>query len=67
MAAASATTSATCRPSPPSTELAAAGVAVARVAVTDPESPPEVADAADVVVEGPAGAVELLERLAAPG
>lgn len=44
-------------------ELAAAGVAVARVAVIDAESPAEVAEAADVVVEGPEGAVALLGRL----
>ncbi|MHB1775424.1 MAG: trehalose-phosphatase [Acidimicrobiales bacterium] len=44
--------------------LAAGGMAVARVAVTDDESPPEVAAAADVVVEGPAGALRLLELLA---
>ncbi len=45
-------------------ELAATGVAVARVAVVDTESPAVVADRADLVVEGPAGAVALLERLA---
>jgi len=44
-------------------DLGAAGVAVARVAVVDPESPPAVAEAADVVVEGPEGAVALLARL----
>jgi trehalose 6-phosphate phosphatase len=44
-------------------DLAAAGVAVARVAVIDTESPPAVAAAADVVVEGPEGAVALLRRL----
>lgn len=43
--------------------LAAQGVQVARVAVADPESPPEVLAAADVVVQGPGGAVELLEAL----
>lgn len=48
-------------------ELAAGGMAVARVAVVDPESPPEVAAAADVTVEGPAQAVALLHRLARPG
>ncbi len=36
-------------------ELAGTGVAVARVAVVDPESPPEVALAADLVVDGPRG------------
>jgi len=43
--------------------LAGQGTAIARVAVVDPESPPEVAAAADLVVEGPAGALELLRRL----
>lgn len=46
-------------------ELAAAGVAVARVAVVDAESPREVAAAADLVVDGPAGALALLRLLAA--
>jgi trehalose 6-phosphate phosphatase len=46
-------------------DLAARGVAVARVAVTDAESPAAVAAAADVVVAGPRGAVALLEQLAA--
>jgi trehalose 6-phosphate phosphatase len=44
-------------------DLAVAGAAVARVAVVDDESPPEVAEAADVVVEGPEGAVALLTLL----
>jgi trehalose 6-phosphate phosphatase len=44
--------------------LAALGAAVARVAVVDGETPPEVAAAADVVVEGPGGALDLLGRLA---
>jgi len=44
--------------------LAAGGMAVACVAVVDAESPPEVAAAADVVVEGPVGALALLGRLA---
>jgi trehalose 6-phosphate phosphatase len=44
--------------------MSASGVTVARVAVVDGESPPEVAAAADVVVEGAAGAVRLLQRLA---
>lgn len=48
-------------------DLARGGVAVARVAVVDEESPPAVAAAADVVVEGPAGALHLLELLAEPG
>jgi trehalose 6-phosphate phosphatase len=45
-------------------ELAADGVAVARVAAVDPESPPEVAAAADLVVPGAPGALALLELLA---
>ena len=44
--------------------LAAEGVAVARVAVVDDESPPEVVAAADVVVRGPEGAQDLLAVLA---
>lgn len=48
-------------------ELAASGMAVARVAVVDPEAPPEVAAAADVVVQGPGEALALLRRLARPG
>jgi trehalose 6-phosphate phosphatase len=48
-------------------ELARTGVAVARVAVVDAESPPEVALAADLVVEGPEGALDLLARLAEGG
>ncbi len=46
------------------TELASTGVAVARVAAVDDESPAAVRDQADVVVAGPRGAVALLERLA---
>ena len=45
-------------------EMATGGVAVARVAVVDEESAPEVAARADVVVDGPAGALALLEQLA---
>jgi trehalose 6-phosphate phosphatase len=44
-------------------DLAASGIAVARVAVVDDESPAAVAAAADVVVDGPPGAVALLGRL----
>lgn len=44
--------------------LAAAGVAVARVAVADDETPPEVAAAADLVVDGPREAVHLLHLVA---
>jgi trehalose 6-phosphate phosphatase len=46
-------------------ELRARGVAVARVAVIDAESDDRVAAQSDLVVEGPAGAVTLLEQLAA--
>jgi trehalose 6-phosphate phosphatase len=46
------------------TELGARGVAVARVAVIDAESDDRVAAGSDLVVEGPAGAVALLEQLA---
>ena len=45
-------------------ELRAQGVAVVRVAAVDGESAPEVAAQADLVVEGPAGTVALLEQLA---
>jgi trehalose 6-phosphate phosphatase len=45
------------------TDLAAEGVAVARVAVVDDESPPEVAAGADVLVRGAPGAVALLRQL----
>ncbi len=47
--------------------LAEDGVAVARVAVSDPGAPPEVLAAADVVVVGPEGALALLRALAGPG
>jgi trehalose 6-phosphate phosphatase len=46
-------------------ELAREGMAVARVAVVDAESPKAVADAADVIVEGPRGAMDLLADLMA--
>jgi trehalose 6-phosphate phosphatase len=45
--------------------LAAEGLPVARVAVTDDESPAAVAAAADLVVAGPRGALELLGALVA--
>ena len=44
--------------------LAGAGVATARVAVAEAESPPELVAAADVVVPGPAEALVLLRTLA---
>jgi trehalose 6-phosphate phosphatase len=43
--------------------FAALGVDVTKVAVVDAESPPQVAAAADLVVEGPAGALTVLEQL----
>jgi trehalose 6-phosphate phosphatase len=45
-------------------EMAERGVAVVKVAVVDQESAPEVAAQADIVVEGPMGAMALLEQLA---
>jgi trehalose 6-phosphate phosphatase len=45
-------------------ELGARGVAAARIAVIDVESDDLVAARSDLVVDGPAGAVALLERLA---
>ncbi len=45
-------------------ELGERGVVVARVAVIDAESDDRVAAQSDLVVEGPAGAVRLLEQLA---
>lgn len=47
-------------------ELGRRGATVVRVAVSDDESPPDVARAADVVVRGPLAAVALLEAIA-PG
>ena len=44
--------------------LAARGLAAVRVAVADEESPPQLVQAADVVVRGPAEAIALLRRLA---
>ncbi len=44
--------------------LAANGVAVAGIAVAGPEAPPEVLAAADAVVDGPEGALEVLRLLA---
>ena len=43
--------------------LAAGGASVVRVAVTSPEAPPELLDRADLVVEGPEGAVDVLRAL----
>ena len=43
--------------------LAASGAQVVRVAVRGCETPRSLVDAADVVVEGPAGLVELLRTL----
>lgn len=47
------------------TELASQGVAVARVAVRSPEAPAALLAAADAIVEGPEGALDVLQRLAA--
>jgi trehalose 6-phosphate phosphatase len=47
-------------------ELAASGLAGLRVAVRSAESPPELLDQADLVVDGPEGLRALLERWAAP-
>ncbi len=44
--------------------LAAEGVHVVRVAVSGPETPSELTEAADVLVEGTSGVLELLESLA---
>lgn len=45
-------------------QVEAEGVHVVRVAVQGPETPQRLVDAADVVVDGPAGLVELLHGLA---
>jgi trehalose 6-phosphate phosphatase len=42
-----------------------AGVHTVRVGVSTEEAPPELLARADVVVDGPAGALEVLQRLAA--
>ena len=44
-------------------ELAERGVATLRIAVDSPEAPAELLDRADVVVDGPAGLVTLLDSL----
>ncbi|HVC70074.1 MAG TPA: trehalose-phosphatase [Acidimicrobiales bacterium] len=44
--------------------LARRGVDVVRVAVADEESPPELVEAADVVIAGPVEALALLDRIA---
>ena len=59
-----ATTPATSPPSPRSTGWPTAATRTVRVAVADEESPPELVAAADVVVHGPAEALDLLRRLA---
>lgn len=48
-------------------ELERDGVVAVRVGVDSDEAPPEVLARADVVVRGPAGVVELLDRLAGSG
>jgi trehalose 6-phosphate phosphatase len=45
--------------------LATAGVTAVRVGVRTEEAPPELLQRADVVVEGPEGALAFLEALAA--
>jgi trehalose 6-phosphate phosphatase len=47
--------------------LRSAGLVTVGVAAVDPESAAEVADAADLVVSGPAGALMVLEMLAGDG
>lgn len=44
-------------------ELAGAGAATLRIAVDSDEAPPELLERADVVVDGPPGAIELLGKL----
>jgi trehalose 6-phosphate phosphatase len=44
--------------------LAGAGTATVKVAVRSVESPPALLDQADLVVDGPAGALAVLEHLA---
>ena len=44
-------------------ELAAEGVTTVRVAVDSSEAPPELVERADIVVNGPAGTIELLRKL----
>ncbi len=46
--------------------LAAADIHAVRVAVASDEAPPELLDRADLVVDGPPGALALLEELAGP-
>lgn len=45
--------------------LAVSGVHTVKVAVSTEEAPPEMLERADVVVDGPVGALAILERLAA--
>jgi trehalose 6-phosphate phosphatase len=45
---------------------AGAGATVVKVAAADQECPPEMAASADVIVEGPPGALRLLQWLAQP-
>jgi len=47
-------------------DLAAAGITVLRVAVRSDESPPELLERADLVVDGPSEVVRLLRRLLPP-
>lgn len=43
------------------------GMAILKVGVRSDEAPPELLDAADMVVDGPVGAVQVLTRLLGPG
>lgn len=47
--------------------LASGGVHAVRIAVRSPELPPELEQRADLVVDGPVGALDLLVALARPG
>ena len=60
-----ATTSATCPRSTLWTAWPTQGVATVRIGVRSPEAAAELLERADVVVDGPGGAVELLQALAA--
>ena len=59
------TTWATSPPSTPWTDLADSGTTCVRVGVRSPEVAPELLERADLVVDGPPGALDLLQALAA--
>jgi trehalose 6-phosphate phosphatase len=48
------------------TALRAAGVHTLAVAVSSPETPRQLLDASDLVVDGPAGVLDFLEALVGP-